>query len=66
MQITLNGADKDINDGSSISDLLQQLELPGTRVAVEVNKELVRRAEHAVHQLKDGDQVEVVTFVGGG
>lgn len=66
MQITLNGEARELADQSTIVDLLQSLNLPGTRVAVEVNKILVRRAEHAAHQLHDGDSVEVVTFVGGG
>ena len=66
MNITVNGEPKELAVSSSISDLLAALELPNTRVAVEVNKQLIRKAEHAAHQLNDGDQVEIVTFVGGG
>lgn len=66
MQITVNGESQTLNAASSISDLLAVLELPNTRVAVEVNKQLIRKAEHAAHQLNDGDNVEIVTFVGGG
>jgi sulfur carrier protein len=49
-----------------VADLLVALNLPTTRVAVEVNRQLVRRAAHASHRLAAGDQVEVVTLVGGG
>ena len=66
MKIMLNGADHDCTSPASVSDLLQQLELADKRVAVEVNKAIVRRAQHAEHQLQAGDQVEVVTLVGGG
>ncbi len=66
MNIMVNGEAKTLDDDGTISDLLASLELPSTRVAVEVNKQLVRRAEHAEHKLSDGDSVEIVTFVGGG
>jgi sulfur carrier protein len=66
MNIIVNGEERTLENNSTIIDLLKALELPGTRVAVEVNKQLVRRAEHELHQLNDGDQIEVVTFVGGG
>ena len=66
MLVTVNGEQRELADNSSISDLLADLELPGTRVAVEVNKQLIRRAEHAEHTLKGDDQIEIVTFVGGG
>ncbi len=66
MQITMNGEARELNDGSTVTDLLATLNLPGTRVAVEVNKDIVRRAQHGDHVLDNGDVVEVVTFVGGG
>lgn len=66
MHIFVNDQPTDLPDGATVFDLLTQLTLPGTRVAVEVNRTLVRRADHAATPLKDGDQVEVVTLVGGG
>ena len=66
MQLIVNGENTELKSGTTISDLLSQLDLPSTRVAVEVNKDLVRRAEHPAHQLKEGDHIEIVTFVGGG
>ncbi len=66
MQLTVNDAPLDLPDGATVVDLLTALQLPGTRVAVEVNRALVRRVEHANHRLSPGDRVEVVTLVGGG
>ena len=66
MLLTVNGVRHDLPDGASVADLIATLMLPGTRVAVEVNRVLVRRAEHASHVLVTGDAVEVVTLVGGG
>ena len=66
MRVQVNGEDREIDNGSNIVALLASLELPSTRVAVEVNKTLIRRADHAGHELHEGDHIEVVTFVGGG
>ena len=66
MKIMLNGQEHQCEAPLTVSALLQQLQLGDKRVAVEVNKDIVRRAQHAEHQLQDGDQVEVVSFVGGG
>lgn len=66
MRIMVNGESRDLADGACVSSLLESLALPGTRVAVEVNAALVRRAQHATYQLVDGDLVEIVTLVGGG
>jgi sulfur carrier protein len=66
MRIQVNDQPTELPAGATVSDLLTQLALPGTRVAVEVNRALVRRADHPATALKDGDLVEVVTLVGGG
>lgn len=66
MRIIVNDAPTDLPAGATVAALLERLALPGTRVAVEVNRMLVRRAEHGVRELRDGDVVEVVTLVGGG
>lgn len=66
MQITLNGEPREVPDGCTVAELLQLLELPPTRAAVEVDRQLVRRAEHATCVIRPGAQVEVVTLVGGG
>ncbi len=66
MRITVNGEQREVDEGALVSTLLASLALPSTRVAVEVNAVLVRRAQHPTHQLLEGDAVEIVTLVGGG
>lgn len=66
MQILLNGTSREVDDDSTLSDLLASLDLPGQRFAVEINEELVPRSQHAVHQLSADDRVEIVSAIGGG
>lgn len=66
MKITLNGESSTVEDGSTVADLLRSLDLAPVRVAVEVNEDLVPRTTFADATLRDGDRIEVVTFVGGG
>jgi sulfur carrier protein len=66
LQITVNSQPREVQDGSTVAGLLASMALDPTRVAVERNKRLVRRAEHAATALADGDELEVVTLVGGG
>ncbi|MBL8957198.1 MAG: sulfur carrier protein ThiS [Myxococcaceae bacterium] len=66
MQVHVNGEPKEIADGLTLSELLDTLKIERARVAVEVNAEVVRRARHGEVKLKAGDQIEIVTFVGGG
>jgi sulfur carrier protein len=66
IQVTVNGETILIPSGSTVSDLLQKLTLDSRRVAVEVNLLVLPRSDHSSHRLNHGDQVEVVTFVGGG
>jgi sulfur carrier protein len=65
-QVLVNGQLKSLPADATIADLLRQLEVPARQVAVEVNQELVPRTEHAERRLADGDQLEIVGFVGGG
>lgn len=66
MNITVNGEPKHLADDSTVVALLEELDLAGKFVAVEVNLELVPKARHGRHVLAEGDRVEVVTLVGGG
>lgn len=66
MQIDLNGKPRPITGGTTVSKLIEELGLANQACAVEVNKRLVRKAQHAEHELADGDHVEIVTLVGGG
>lgn len=66
MQIHVNGADRTIAAGSSISDLLRELGLDPRFLAVERNRQLVPRGQHPSCIMEDGDVIEIVTLVGGG
>jgi thiamine biosynthesis protein ThiS len=66
MRILLNGQQREIPDGLTISGLIIHLELAGERIAVERNGEIVRRAEWDRTRLQEGDRLEIVHFVGGG
>ena len=66
MNIHVNGKEREVADGSTIAKLLGDLGVTQPHVAVEVNLEVVPRAQHRETILADGDRVEVVTLVGGG
>jgi len=67
MNIKVNGESFETAGDGTVSDLLRELKVDAARVAaVEVNLSIVKRADFAAFLLKDGDQVEIVNFVGGG
>jgi thiamine biosynthesis protein ThiS len=66
MQVLVNGEPRDVADGATIERLLADLGVDKRRIAVEKNREIVPRAEHATTPLAAGDRVEIVTMVGGG
>ena len=66
MKIVFNGEPHQTAENTTIAKLLDDLKLATRHVAVEVNREIVPRASHCDHVLRDGDQLEVVTLVGGG
>lgn len=66
MKITFNGASRELSSGTSVAQLLAQLDINPRYVAVELNLEVVPRESHDQTSLSDGDQIEIVTLVGGG
>ncbi len=66
MRLVVNGEGRDLAGELSVSQLLETLDLVRRLVAVEVNREVVPRAEFATRALREGDEVEIVSFVGGG
>ena len=66
MEVMLNGEKRDIPDGVTVAQLLQQLQIQPERVAVEVNLTVLKRAQLSGVSLKPGDQVEIVQLIGGG
>jgi sulfur carrier protein len=66
VKIVLNGEVREVAPAITISALLEELGLESSRVAVEQNREIVPRRDHARTAVAEGDQIEVVHFVGGG
>jgi len=66
MRLTVNGEPAEHADVLTVSALLAELKLDPRRVAVERNKLIVRRAQFDRAALTDGDELEIVTLVGGG
>ena len=66
MKITLNGEIKELEAEMNLNRLLELFSLPSQRVAVELNREVVRRQLWDSTIVRDNDQIEVVHFVGGG
>jgi thiamine biosynthesis protein ThiS len=66
MMITVNGQAKEVPDGITVQGLLEFLDIRPQRVAVEINEEIVRKANYGSVAVKNGDRVEVVQFMGGG
>lgn len=66
MKIKLNGEAREIEPGCSVATLLGELGVTQPHVAVELNLEVVPRAQHRETILREGDRIEVVTLVGGG
>jgi len=66
MRVRINGEEREIQDGASVIVLLETLGLKPERVAVERNRLIVKRAAWAETLLAAGDELEILTFVGGG
>ena len=66
MTITLNGDKHELGAPLSISALLEQLDIDARRVAVELNLSVVKKAAYDSTVVSDGDEIEIVNFVGGG
>jgi thiamine biosynthesis protein ThiS len=66
MKLTVNGNPVELPDGSTVTALLAHLDVDAARVAVERNEDVVPRRTWTETQLRDGDAIELVTFVGGG
>ncbi|MBL8736143.1 MAG: sulfur carrier protein ThiS [Planctomycetes bacterium] len=66
LEVLVNGQPRRLPHGSTVADLLVAMALKPAQVAVERNKQIVRRADHGATLLEAGDRLEVVTFFGGG
>jgi thiamine biosynthesis protein ThiS len=66
LQIHVNGQLRDCASGSTVGDLLRELEITSERVAVELNLEIIDRKDFDVRGLRQGDRIEILSFIGGG
>lgn len=65
MTVTVNGESRDLPEGETIRALVARFNLKPEKVAIELNRRLLRREKYDT-PLNNGDQIEIVTFVGGG
>ena len=66
MHVIINGEAQTVDADLTVADLISQLGLNRRRVAVELNREIVARESYGERTLREGDQIEIVHFVGGG
>lgn len=66
MIVIINGEAREIAENSNLAQLVEMLELAASRVAVELNQNVVRRAEWQKTAVRENDRIEIVHFVGGG
>jgi thiamine biosynthesis protein ThiS len=66
LTIRLNGQTRELDAPVTIAALLAELDIDPRRVAVEHNRQVVKRAQYAAETVAEGDEVEIVNFVGGG
>lgn len=66
IRITVNGEPREISPGSTVITMLQQLGIAGERVAVELNRTIVRKPDWPATPVPEDSNIEIVEFVGGG
>ncbi|HXR62060.1 MAG TPA: sulfur carrier protein ThiS [Rudaea sp.] len=65
-KIVLNGEPCEVDEGLTVTGLLDASAYAGRRVAVEINREIVPKSQHAQRIVHDGDRIEIVQAMGGG
>jgi thiamine biosynthesis protein ThiS len=66
LRVYINGETKELSETLTLAELINQLNLPAARIAVEVNLAVVRRNDWSTTTVQDEDRIEIVHFVGGG
>ena len=66
MRVYINGESKEVQGTPTLAELINQLDLPAARIAVELNREVVRRSDWGNTMVHEDDRIEIVHFVGGG
>jgi len=66
MRLTVNGEILETTEASTVVELLNKLSIEPSRVAVEVNLSIIKKTDYSTFRLNEGDNVEIINFVGGG
>ncbi len=66
MNIIVNGEPRDFDENCTLSKMMESLNLVGKVMAAAVNMNIVKQTDWATYQLKEGDKIELLDFVGGG
>ena len=66
MQVQVNGEQRTLAVGLTVTGLLKELDIRPDRVAVELNLTILDRGEFDRRSLQDGDRIEIISFIGGG
>ena len=66
IRIFINGEEREIVSEFTMANLLEHFSLPQTRIAIELNRDVVRRKDWSRVLVKNADRIEVIHFVGGG
>ncbi len=66
MKVVINDEIKEITGAINLQELLKSFLLPSERIAVELNKKVIRKKDWENVQIKDADKIEIIHFVGGG
>jgi sulfur carrier protein len=66
VKIVINGVEKEVREGTTLKELLEELKILEKVMAVAVNTQIVKREEWERFQLREGDKIEALQFVGGG
>jgi sulfur carrier protein len=66
MQISCNGQQREVEADMSLASMLDSLSLPADSVVAEINMKIIDRDQYETTRLSEGDQVELIRFVGGG
>ena len=66
MKLEINGEERSVPSSATVRELLEKLKIKPDRIAVELNRRIIRRRDWGQTALKDFDKIEIVQFVGGG
>ncbi|MCK5359174.1 MAG: sulfur carrier protein ThiS [Gammaproteobacteria bacterium] len=66
LNVVVNGESRAFAESVSVMQLIQEMDLQGKRIAIEINGEIVPASQHSSMQLSSGDNIEIVGAIGGG